>query len=176
MKTELLSEVADDIKTGDLIAFRVEGVRSLVDIVLKGYQVITGAKYSHVGVAVRLGTRVFVVEATPPRVAITPLNTMGDFYLIPADVPGNEDSQIDYLLDFSKRKYSLLDMFTHYLGIDFSDKSLYCSELAGQFYRAFSFILDYRARHSPDKIAEAVKTAMGMKETRYIVADRGNLR
>lgn len=175
MKTELLSEVRDEIKTGDLVAFRVRRFNSFVSLVLKGYQFITGATYSHVGIVVRNDDGIFIVEAAPPRVAILPIHKVDDFYLIKVDVPTPASQQKEFLYKKNGVPYGLVDMFTHYLGMDFGKDSLYCSELASEFYVHNSVLRERDSGHTPDKIVKAVSDAMGGVQPIHIIVDRGSL-
>lgn len=175
MKTELLSEVKDTIKTGDLIAFRVRRYDSVVSLVLKAYQFVAGAEFSHVGIALRNSDGIFIVEATPPRVTITPLHKVDDFYLVRADVQATEESQKSFLYSKYGVRYSLVDMFTHYIGMDFKKDSLYCSEFASEFYTHSGFLRERESGHTPDKITKAVREAMGGAEPIHVIVDRGSI-
>ena len=176
MSTRLLSEVIDEIQTGNLLAFRVRRFNSFVSLVLKLYQKVTRAKYSHVGVVLRIHDRVFIVEAVTPKVVITPLDKVDDFYLIPAKPKASLRSQEDFLLGKVGVNYSLIDILTHFLGMDYSKDSIYCSELVSEFYNHVGYLTERESGHTPDKICIAVKTKVGISESIYVVTDRGNLK
>lgn len=181
MQPHLLSEVKDEIKTGDLLAFTVRRFGSLTSFVLWLYQKFRKVKFSHVGVAVRLGDRLFIVEAVSPRVTITPISKVKDFYLIPTRIAENpkikatEEDQISFLMDFVEVKYSLVDMITHYIGMDVNDNGVYCSELASAFYYHIGLLLERDSGHTPQTLVEAVMKKVGIEEPIHIVTDRGNL-
>lgn len=176
MKTVLLSEVIDDIKTGDLLAFGVRRYSTITSFVLKLYQKLTKSHYSHVGIALRVGDRIFMVEATPPRVCITPLYKLEDFHLIPANIKTSNEKATEWLLSKVGDKYNLIDMFTHYLGLDFNENRVYCSELAAAFYKHVGYLTSKDYGHTPDKIVKACLAKACMKEPINVVFDRGNLR
>lgn len=172
--TDLYSEIRNKIKTGDLIATDEAPIDSFFGLVLSLYQKILGAKYTHVGIAVRMGGRVFVVEATPPEVRLVPISMFGDFKLIPTDMKGSENSHLEYLFSSLGKKYSILDMLKGTLGIAGSNSDYYCSELAGDFYNSFGYLVDRTVGHSPDSIVEAV-IAKAKVEPILVVIDKGNL-
>lgn len=87
----LYSQVRSTIQSGDLLAWRITKASGFFDFVLMLYQRIFKARFSHVAVALRVGERVFAVEAVPNAVRIFPLAMLGNFYLIRAgidDKPG----------------------------------------------------------------------------------------
>ena len=176
MKTVLLSEVIDDIKTGDLLAFGVRRYSTVTSLILKAYQEFTNSQYSHVGIALRIGDRILMVEATPPRVAITPIYKLEDFHLVPAEVKAPEHKSVEWLFDKVGNKYSLFDMFVHYLGFDYRKNSGYCSELAAAYYKHVGYLKSRDYGHTPDKIVKALLAKACMEEPIKIISDRGNLR
>lgn len=175
MKQVLLSDIKDQINTGDLVAFSHREYGSITSFILWLYQKVAKVDYSHVGVVIKLGERLFIVEAVPPRVNITPIEKVDDFYWIPTKIQTSERWQIDYLLKSVETPYSIVDMFTHYLGMKFRKDRVYCSELASAFYYHVGYILDRSAGHTPDKIVRATKEAGGVTEDVHVITDRGNL-
>lgn len=175
MEHHLLSEYKHKIKTGDLLAFKVRRYGSITSFFLWLYHKIFRVNFSHVGIAVRLGERVFMVEAISPRVAITPISKVREFYLIPTELKATEKTQIDFLINFVEVKYSLKDLITYYLGMDVSDDTIYCSELASAFYFHVGYLHERESGHTPEKIVNAVLKRSGVEEPIHIVTDRGNL-
>lgn len=173
--TDLYSEIRSKIKTGDLIATDEAPIDGFFGLVLYLYQKILGAKYTHVGIAVRMGGRVFVVEATPPEVRLVPISMFGDFKLIPVEMKGPEDAKLEFLFASLGKKYSIMDMLKGTLGIVGNKDNYYCSELAGDFYNSFGYLVDRTVGHSPDSIVEAIleKTQV---EPVLVVIDKGNLK
>lgn len=175
MSSQLLSEIKSKIKTGDLLAFKVRRYGSITSFFLWLYHKFTKVEFSHVGIATRLGDRVFMVEAISPRVAITPLTKVKDFYLIPTEIITSEKIQIDFLISFVEVKYSLVDILTHYIGMDVSDNRIYCSELCSAFYYHVGYLHERESGHTPEKLVKAVMNKAGIKEPIHVVIDRGNL-
>lgn len=176
MKAHLLSDMRDEIKTGDLMAFRVRRYGTLTSFALWLYQKITKVRFSHVGVAMKLGEHLFIVEAISPRVTITPISKVKEFYLVPVKIKTNEENQVDYLLDFVEMNYSLISLVTHYFGFESPSNKVYCSELASGFYYHVGLLHERESGHTPEKLTEAVLAKSDVKEPIHIVIDRGNLK
>lgn len=176
MKTLLLSDMKHKIKTGDLLAFTVRRYGTIVSFILWLYQKITRVKFSHVGVAMWSGNRLFIVEAVSPRVVMTPISKVNDFFLIPVELDKPPELvQADFLMDFIETPYSLIDMVTYYLGLEFSKHKVYCSTLASAFYYFTGFLTERESGHTPQKLVDAVLKRAEVDEPIHIVTDRGNL-
>lgn len=170
----LYSKLRSEIKTGDLIAYDTEEIDSFFGSVLYFYQKILKARYTHVGVAVRLNNRVFLLEATPPQVRLVPLPMCGDFYLIKTDLEADENKMLSVLVSYLGRSYSLLDLLKAKLKITNNPSDLYCSELAQEFYNMFGYLPNRRAGETPDTIVDAVVKRSGNQPIKVII-DKGNL-
>lgn len=175
-ETKLLSEVYDDLKTGDLAAFRVRRYNGVISFVLKLFQYFMKNKYSHVGVIYKEADTTFIVEAIAPRVVFTPIQKVEDFYLIKTDMKAEEKEQKRFLIEKYGMPYRLYDLITHFLGMDYSKTSVYCSMLANEFYYYFGYLTERESGHTPDKLVKAVKARAGVEESTYIITDRGNLK
>lgn len=172
--TILYSEMRNEIKTGDLIAYDTEEISSFFSFVLFLYQKILKAKYTHVGIAVNLGGRIFLVEATPPEVRLIPLSMCGNFYHIKTNMTTSQDSMLSNLFSHLGKKYSLMDLAKSVIGFSNDPSDQYCSELAGDFYNQFGYLVDRKAGQTPDSIVEAVLERSGSTPV-YVVIDKGNL-
>ena len=172
--TVLYSKMRNEIKTGDLIAYDTEEIDSFFGFVLYLYQKILKAKYTHVGIAVRMGGRVFIVEATPPEVRLVPLAMCGDFYHIKTNMSVSEQGMTSNLFSHLGKKYSLFDLLKSKIGFANDNSDLYCSELAGDFYNTFGYITDRKAGATPDSIVEAVLERSGSSPIKVVI-DKGNL-
>jgi len=170
----LYSKLRSEIKTGDLIAYDTEEIDSFFGSVLYFYQKILKARYTHVGIAVRLNNRVFIVEATPPEVRLIPLPMCGDFYYIKTDLEANEDSMLSTLFSYLGRPYSLLDLVKAKFKLTSNPSDLYCSELAQEFYNMFGYLSNRKAGETPDRIVEEVVRRSGSEPVKVII-DKGNL-
>ena len=171
----LYSQIRHEIKTGDLIAWDTEKISSFFGFLLFLYQKIFGAKYTHVGVVVQMGGRVFLVEATPPEVRLIPLKMTSDFYLIKTAMPSNRDAQIEFLLSNLGKKYSLVDLVKSLFKIGNSENDFYCSELAGLFYNEFGYLTDRDAGFTPDTIVNAIADKAGTKPIKVMI-DKANVK
>lgn len=169
----LYSEIRDTIKTGDLLIWKTTKINSLIDFILYLYQKIFKAKFTHVGVAVALGNRVLLVEATPPVVRLYPLSLLDDFYLLKTDIT-YKNKHLDILFEDLGKKYSLIDLIKYLFKIGRSNNHYYCSKLASKFYNEIGLIDDEDAGLTPDSIVEAVKKATSSAIT-FVKIDRGNI-
>ena len=71
-----------NIRSGDIIAQSHEGWSSFKDFKSQMIRVFTRSTYSHVGIAVVLFNRVFILEQVVPYVRLYPLSMSGNFYHI----------------------------------------------------------------------------------------------
>lgn len=170
----LYSQIRDELKTGDLLAWRITKINSIFDFILVLYQKILGARFSHVGIVVKLGGRTFVVEATPPAVRIFPLSMCDDFYLIKTNNLKFSTSYLNALFKHLGKKYSISDLSKGILDIKGDSSNLYCSELAKEFYKGIGYIDDEDAGLTPDKIVFTIQEKSGFEPV-FVSIDRDNL-
>jgi hypothetical protein len=123
------------IKSGDLLVWGTPPSSSIYSKLTHTFiRLFTLSEYSHVGIAWVVGERLFVIEATFPRVQIFPLSKYDEFYHIPIDFEWREEYLV-YLLELVGCKYSLSDCVRGYLGEPTEDQSRWqCAELAHYFY------------------------------------------
>jgi len=171
--TILYSEIREKIRTGDLVAWDKPTDPGLTGLFLKLYQKITKARYTHVGVAVVLGERVMMVEATPPEVRLYPLSMSSDFYLIKTDI-SRVSKHLDIVLSELGKPYNLLDFFKNVIGFSDSNRDYYCSQLVSRYYNEIGYINNDLAGLTPDSIVEEVIKASS-SDPIYVNVDRGNL-
>lgn len=185
--TVLYSKVRHEIQTGDLLAWRTTKINSFISLVLFLYQKIFKAKFSHVGVAVRVADRIFIVEAVPPVVHVVPLSQEGTFYWIPAGMTNtagerftqlplgaDEGAMIQHLLSTVGKPYSLVDFFKGLLKLGNSVSDYYCSEQAGEFYNSFGRLTNEDAGDHPDRLVDELVKAVGI-EPIEVFMDKGNI-
>lgn len=171
--TVLYSEIRNELKTGDLLAWKTLRISSFFDFILFIYQKILKAEYTHVGIVIKEGERYFIVEATPPVVRLYPISLTEDFYYIPVNIEA-KSSQVDGLLRILGKKYSILDFIRSLFKISNNPSEYYCSELAGTFYNEIGYIDDIDAGLTPDSIVKAVANVSSVKPI-FVKNDRGNL-
>lgn len=172
------SEVADEIRTGDLLAWRVNRIDSVFSFLLYIYQWLFKATYSHTAIAVRLEGELFAVEATSPAVRMMPLWMLGNFYLFRAGVPERK-SNLRSLLKHLAKDYSLFDMVKNMFQFGTSDEELYCAEQCHEFYKDvgyFTSVIDEDESDiiTPDKVVKKVMKQSGAVPE-YIRIDKGNI-
>ncbi|EKD89581.1 MAG: hypothetical protein ACD_33C00041G0008 [uncultured bacterium] len=169
---ELYSEFRSEIKSGDLLAWEIKKINSFIDFLLLLYQKIYRIKYSHVGIAVVYGNRVFCLEASSPQVRLVPLSLLGDFYIVKANVKWKKQYD-NILLSEIAKPYSLFDYVRNILGFKRSSDSLYCSELVANFYLDIAYTFNEDAGLNPsDLVKEIVKESNN--EPIFVKIDRGN--
>jgi len=128
-------DVRNEIKTGDLLAWgKSPGLAPVSDFLLWIVKVFTKSKYGHVGIAIRLGGRLMVVEAVIPRVTLTPISAREEFYWIPMSSSWSNAYLSKLFVNLGK-PYSILDCIRAYLGkTDISNDRWQCAELVSNFY------------------------------------------
>jgi len=169
----LYSNIRHEMKTGDLLIWKTRSVANIFDFLLFLYQKIFGAKYTHVGIVVKMGNRLMMVDAAPPVVKVFPISLCRDFYLVKTNIE-DKDSHIDVLFNRLGNKYSLLDMVRGVFKFKRNAKEDYCSDLASEFYNQIGYIDDEDAGQTPDSLVEAIVKASG-NEPILVKIDRGNL-
>ena len=168
------SERRKMIKSGDLLAWETRHVGSLLDAVLKIDKRLNHTQWSHVGVALVLGGRVFCVEATPPAVRIMPLSKLGDFYHLPVNIPWRE-KYTEILLRHVGKPYSLNGWVKEKLGFVSDADDFYCSELAADFYKNIGIIDEVRHGITPDTLVTHL-TLETESSGVYVSVDPGNFK
>lgn len=172
------SEIVNELQTGDLICWRVNNFNNFFTFILFLYHKLFKATYSHVAVVLRLGDRVFAVEAVHPKVRIIPLHMLKNFYVYRLGLTPRK-SFIDILLRHIGKDYSLFDMLKSMFAFRTDTDQLYCSELAYDFYDSVGFFevtLDEfdEAISTPDNLVQMVmEKAKVVAE--FVKIDKGNI-
>ena len=100
-----------NIKSGDIIAYSHYEWASWYDLQVQAVRFFTQSEYSHVGLVIEFGKRLFILESVTPVIRLVPLsNTLGNdgFYHIPMDKDISDDELEFGLLKIGKGKYSKL--------------------------------------------------------------------
>lgn len=144
----------DTIRSGDLLIWS-KGTNSFVgNILLFIIRLFTMSEYTHVGIAWKIGNRLFVIEANMPSVRIIPLSSFSKFYHIPMGIEWTNDIE-SYLLDKIGEPYSIKGAITGYFGsINNTDGNWQCAELANMFYKSIG--IDYGDAYTPSKLVKAI--------------------
>ena len=171
------SEIRDQLRTGDLVSWKINKLDSIFSFILYLYQKILKPRSVHVGVVLKMNGRLFVVEARPPCVRLYPLSMMEDFSYVPVGLPEN-DKHVDYLLENMGVSYSLVkDYIRGKLGLKRTTNGLYCSEEAFAFYVKVGMFKEEefgKIGVLPDSIIEAVMKKTG-GDFIDVVVDKENL-
>jgi hypothetical protein len=70
------SQYRENIKDGDIIAFSHYEWGSLYDLQIQAVRLFTQSEYSHVGIVVEFGGRLFLAESVVPVVRLVPLSNL----------------------------------------------------------------------------------------------------
>lgn len=101
-------EVRSTIKTGDVLAWSGGSWTTLQGIQLNIVRMFTRSTFDHVGVALVIGGRVFVVEAVVPTVRIFPLSKVLPFYYVRVPFDATADME-QVMMDLVGRPYSKIE-------------------------------------------------------------------
>jgi hypothetical protein len=121
-------EARSSIKTGDLLAWSHIGIKSFHDLKVAIVRAATRSEYSHVGMALVMGGRVWVVEAVKPCVRIFPLSRCGSFYLTPLQATWDVATH-ELALAHIGDEYSELDAVKAFLGASMKNTLSECAAL-----------------------------------------------
>lgn len=125
------STVRPAIKSGDVLAWSHRKLRSWYDFKIMLVRLFTMSEYSHVGLAVVMGGRVWVLEAVTPRIRLVPLSNLLPCYVVSGNKMTKEE--INSALDWVGRgdvEYSQIEAIKGYLGKnDRADGAVQCAEL-----------------------------------------------
>lgn len=128
------ADYRDSIRSGDLLIWSGDNYSVTSNAILTTIRVLTASDYAHVGIAIRILGRLFVVEATMPNIRLALVSDKEEFYHVPMDVTWTHECE-DYLFSKLGLPYSILDDIRAYFGfITASDNKYQCAELTREFY------------------------------------------
>lgn len=123
-----------NIRSGDLLIWSKDPSSSFRNFLLDVVRFFTKSEYGHVGIAWKIGGRLFVIEATIPRVRIVPVSDLSSFYHVPLRMRWKREYE-DYLLEKVGAPYSMRDAIRAYFTDSVeNDGTWQCAELANRFY------------------------------------------
>lgn len=172
------SEIFDELKTGDLLCWRVNTFNNFFTFILFIYHKLFKATFSHIGVVLRLGDQVFAVEAVHPKVRLIPLHMLKSFYVYRLNLPDRK-SFVRLLLRHIGKDYSLFDMVKRMFSIRTDTDELYCAELAFDFYDSIGFFevsfdeFDGAISTPDDLVKLVIEKANVLAE--FVKIDKGNI-
>ena len=123
------SQQRDYIHSGHLLAWTHRSWKSWYDIKVQIVRFFTQSEYSHVGVAWRIGGRLFVIEAVVPQVRIYPLSRLGSFYHIPVAAHWTPEVT-EFALQQVGKPYSQWKAIKSFFGPVKQDSYTECAETA----------------------------------------------
>ena len=125
------AEVRSLIKTGDILVWTHRKLKSLYDLKIMIIRFFQMSEYCHVGVAVVLGGRVWVLEACSPQVRLVPLSNSLPCYHITSHQLSEDQLEAGLCLVGKKDvMYSTMEAIRAYLNKnDPNDKNIQCAEL-----------------------------------------------
>lgn len=151
------------IKSGDLLAWSHRGFRSWYDLKIQAVRFFTRSEYSHVGVALVLGGRVWVVESVTPLVRIVPLSNLLPCYALNVPALDWRDEDTEFALSFvgnDEYSYSQREAMRGFFGTNnTADSLLECAEFVQIAYRHSG--IDLRCRATPSDVVLAVQRLGG---------------
>lgn len=128
-------EIRDELRSGDIIVASKGNLKSFNNFLSLLIRIFTASSYSHVGVVIKLGSRCFVVEATPPVVRLYPLSKLDSFYVIKMQAEWTKDDE-NRLFDYIGKPYSDWNSISSYLtGKPLDNGKLQCAQLVSSFYK-----------------------------------------
>lgn len=155
-------EHISNIKNGDLLIWSESNDKAgfFSDILLKLVRLMTLSDYGHVGIALWLNDRLFVIEAVSPRIRLIPLARTKGFYHMPVGLEW-KNWYTDWLLDKVGIPYSFSDAIRAYLGKEvLKDGHMQCVELANEFYTFTNTHINAK-RLTPSSFVEAIHSFTG---------------
>lgn len=147
------TDMRNNIQSGDLLAWSTDNASLSSKILTTLVRFFTLSEFSHVGIAYREDGRLYVLEATIPKIQLRLLSERKGFYYVPMRVAW-ESSYEPFLKHYIGKKYSILDCIRGYLGkTDISDDRWQCAELCNDFYKHIG--IDLQDNYTPAKLVKA---------------------
>lgn len=139
----------DNIKSGDFIAYTSKyktGWSSLWGFLISFF---TLSRYSHVGIALRLGERVFLASADLPEVKLEPLYKTRPFYHVSMNVEWN-DKFTEEIIKHIGEKYSIIEAIRGMFKIhNESNDKWFCTEFVKVMYEKLG-IMTFEGDMTPE--------------------------
>lgn len=160
----LYEDYRKNIKTGDLLVWSEQNPTSLVEWFLYFVQTFTRSSYDHTGTAWVVGERVLVIEAVFPKVAISVLSSMRNFYHLPVPIEWKPEYE-EHLLGNIGKKYGVINILKMLLGIGRTDPDQwFCSQMTAEFYLKLGYIVQNEIGYTPKDVVEGLmsKTGVGL--------------
>lgn len=152
-------EHRDQIYSGDLLAYSTNKKNVITRVITNIIRLFTKSEFSHIGIALKLNNRLYVVEATKPTVRLVPVSEKTEFYHIPMFIDWKKEYET-FLMDKIGCEYSVIDGIRAFFGIPTKrDDKWQCAELANAFFKYIG--LDFGNNYTPSKLVKAVMKKTG---------------
>lgn len=143
-----------EIKSGDLLAWSTDSAVGLSAIILRVIRFFTVSEYAHVGVALRLDERLYVVEASIPHIRLKAVSETEEFYHVPMEVDWSYDKEL-HLRGYIGCNYSIFEAVKAYLGMTVrEDTKWQCAEMANRFYKFTG--VDFGNKYTPSNLVKEI--------------------
>lgn len=155
------SEFRKHIRSGDLLAWSHRGWSSWYDIKIQAIRVFDRTEYTHVGMALVLGGRVWVVESVTPLPRLVPLSNLLSCYHV--DIPGFHFGQpdIEHALSYvgnDEYSYSQIEAIKAFFGEnDPENQKLECAEFVKMIWNRAGLVVPGR-----DVPSDLVRETLGL--------------
>lgn len=130
------SDIRDEIKSGDVLAWSHRKLKSWYDLKVMFVRIFTMSEYTHVGVAIVLGGRVWVLESVTPHIRLIPLSNALPCYILQSNEI-TSDADIEKGLSLVGKEdinYSQLEAIKALFGKNNKkDKKIECAEFVSFF-------------------------------------------
>jgi hypothetical protein len=137
------------IKSGDVMAWGHRRMKSWYDLKIMLVRLFTMSEYTHVGLAIVMGGRVWVLEAVTPKVRLVPLSNLLPCYHIAGS--GISEDQIELGLAWIGREeieYSEMEAVRSLFGLnDRTNGKIQCAEFV-------NIILGHDCPDTPTAVVE----------------------
>ena len=121
------SDIRSTIRTGDILAWSHTGNKSFYDFKLWLVKLFTKSKFTHVGIAWVVGSRVFILESVSAGVRIYPLSLALPCYLVSKGHLSSE--QLTFAISKAGQEYSTIECIKAYFNSNnLSNSSWQCAE------------------------------------------------
>lgn len=151
--------VRHQFKPGDLLVWSTDDTTWLSSIFTRVVRFLTLSDYSHTAIVWIEDNRVYAIDATIPKIKLTPLSECKDFYHIPMELHLTPSDLIllkEYIYTtYLGKAYGILDAIRGYLGyINESNDQWQCAELCHNFYKKNG--IDLQDAYTPSKLIKAI--------------------
>lgn len=158
----------EDLRSGDLLIFAEDGRTGFSAFALGAIRFFTRSEYAHVGIAVRNGDDVCILDAVVPSVQYRKLRKSETFYFVPMHLNIVDGDLHKVVVKYRGLKYSVLDAFRAYFGLTLKDDNRYqCVELVDEIYREQGLDLNV-GRLTPSNIVKAALSRPGTTLRRHV--------